>query len=87
MSQAVTSVATVTANDSSSNNSSVFAATTSTVTTISPCPPQQQFSPPQSSVPSQYSQLPTAYAEGFQVSNIETKCICIQKFCEVMPYN
>ena len=74
MSQAVTSVAnlpTVTANDSSSN-SSVYAVTTSTVTTISPFPPQQQYSPPQSSVPSQYSQLPV-YAEGFQVSNINMK--------------
>ena len=71
MSQTVTSVATnlpsVTINDSNSN-SSVYAATTSTVTTISPCPPQQQYSPPQSSVPSQYSQLPVYNTEGFQVS-------------------
>lgn len=70
MSQAVTSVSNhpsvVTANDSSSN-SSVYAATTSTVTTISPCPTQQQYSPPQSSVTSQYVHLP--YSEGFQVSN------------------
>ena len=70
MSQAVTPVAnlpSVTASDSSSN-SIVYAATTSTVTTISPCP-TQQYSPPQSSVPSQYSQLPVYASEGFQVSD------------------
>jgi len=74
MSQAVTPVAnlpSVTATDSSSN-SSVYAATTSTVTTISPCP-MQQYSPPQSSVPSQYSQLPVYASEGFQVSNADNR--------------
>ena len=77
MSQAVTSVtnhpSVVTANDSSTN-SNVYAATTSTVTTVSPCPPQQQYSPPQSSVTSQYTHLPS-YSEGFQVSDTKIKCV------------
>lgn len=69
MSQAVTSSVSnhpnVTANGSSN---SVYAVTTSTITTVTPCPtPQQQFSPPDPSVPSQCSQL-SSYTEGLQVS-------------------
>jgi len=59
MSQAVTNHSGVTAIDSSN-----------VVTTIAPCPPpQQQFSPPDPSLPSQCPQL-SSYSEGFQVGYI-----------------